>query len=372
MKIELILFIICMTLACSLVLGMVIYPSILYLSYKKQLFDVPDARKVHHSMVPRIGGVAFMPAILISFCLGMAMRYLLATTTFSQWRHTSMVEYLLFIVGTSIVYFIGVYDDIVGVKYTNKFAAQVFAGCLLSVSGLWINNLGGLFGIYEIHAWLGMPLTVLLVVYITNAINLIDGIDGLASGIVSISLIALAVLCICTRQMTHGMLAVACLGVLLVFFYYNVFSDKKLFMGDTGSLTLGYFLCFILLHFCQQRPWWNPMGWNLHVVAFSTLVIPLFDVVRVFVVRVRAHHNPFLPDQNHIHHKMMRAGLSQRGAMIVILLLALFFMGIDSALAFLINDTFIVAIDIVLWIAVNWVIDWQIRRHGQPVITNVE
>lgn len=221
-----------------------------------------------------------------------------------------------------MLYLVGVADDLVGVGYRYKFVVQILSASFLPLSGLWINDLGGLLGLHAIPAFIGMPLTVFLVVYITNAINLIDGIDGLASGLTCIALGLLIIVCAFVGQWTHALLASATLGVVATFYYYNVFSisGRKLFMGDAGSLTLGYILSFLILHFWMQQEYWNPFRLNLNMVTISTLFIPLLDVIRVFYSRVRSGRNPFLPDKNHIHHKLLRTGMRIRTVMITLLL----------------------------------------------------
>lgn len=162
--------------------------------------------------------------------------------------HFIIPEFYFMACGLTLLYLSGIKDDLVGLRYRSKFVVQIIAASLIPLSGLWINNLYGLFGIDELTPWLGIPFTILLTVFIVNAINLIDGIDGLASGLSSISLLTLGCLYIYYDQWIYAILAFSTLGVLLPFFYYNVFGKvdrcKKIFMGDTGSLTLGYILAF--------------------------------------------------------------------------------------------------------------------------------
>ena len=238
----------------SILLATVIIPRILFISYKKRLFDVPDSRKVHKTPIPRLGGLSFLPVILIALCSVTGIRYYTNHPVDMLWASDLFIQYLFLIVGLTLLYLIGVADDLVGVGYRYKFVIQILAALLFPLSGLWINDLGGLLGLHEIPAYIGMPLTVFLTVYITNAINLIDGIDGLASGLSCIALGLLIIVCAIVGQWTHAFLAAATLGVVITFYYHNVFSvsGRKLFMGDAGSLTLGYILSFLVLHFWQK------------------------------------------------------------------------------------------------------------------------
>ena len=163
----------------SVSLGMVIIPRILVISHKKRLYDVPDSRKVHTTPVPRLGGLSFFPVVLMSFALVIGFRLYLWPSDLSSFSIEMLHEYLFLFVGMTLLYLVGVCDDLVGVGYRYKFIVQVVSALLLVLSGNWLDSLGGLFGIYSVPALLGVPVTVFAVVYVTNAINLIDGIDGL-------------------------------------------------------------------------------------------------------------------------------------------------------------------------------------------------
>lgn len=353
------------TFLLSVLLAVIVIPRIIFISYKKRLFDVPDSRKVHKTPVPRLGGLAFLPVIMVSLCIATGIRYYMNNPVDSIWSSALFMQYLFLVAGMTLLYLIGVADDLVGVSYRYKFVVQIISASFLPLSGLWINDLGGLLGLHAIPAFIGMPLTVFLVVYITNAINLIDGIDGLASGLTCIALGLLIVVCTLAGQWTHALLATATLGVVATFYYYNVFSisGRKLFMGDAGSLTLGYVLSFLVLHFWMKVPDWNPFALNLNMVTISTLLIPLLDVVRVFYSRAREGRNPFLPDKNHIHHKLLRTGMRVRSVMISLLLLSLFLVATNFVMSFYINATFMLLFDLIFWFVVHIIINRAIAKH---------
>ena len=350
----------------ALLLGIVMIPNILLVSYRKRLFDLPDPRKVHTCPVPRLGGISFLPAIVITFALIMGFRILHGIPVENLPLSRTLYEFLFYIVGAMLLYLTGVQDDLIGVGYRRKFLIQILAALLLVGCGDWIRSLGGLFGIYDLPAWLGIPLTVFLVVYITNAINLIDGIDGLASGLCCISLTMLTYMHIYVGQYVYAFLALATLGILIPFWCYNVFGNAqkghKLFMGDTGSLTLGYILSFLVIHLSfvhfDEVEHTNPSL----AIALSTLIVPLFDVVRVVLHRVRNGKSPFLPDKNHSHHKLLRTGMRVRWVMVTILAISLFFIGLTFVLLPYCNVTYILIIDVVLWIALHLYLDVLIVR----------
>lgn len=341
----------------ALLLGIVMIPNILLVSYRKRLFDLPDPRKVHTCPVPRLGGISFLPAIVITFALIMGFRILHGIPVENLPLSRTLYEFLFYIVGAMLLYLTGVQDDLIGVGYRRKFLIQILAALLLVACGDWIRSLGGLFGIYDLPAGLGIPLTVFLVVYITNAINLIDGIDGLASGLSSVALLVFTFLFISKGLWSYAMLSAGTFGVLVPFFYYNVFGSveraRKIFMGDTGSLTLGYTLSFLAIKYSQHNTDIMPYTEGAFLIAFSTLIIPAFDVVRVVLVRIREGHSPFEPDKNHIHHKLLAIGLSPRRAMLSLLSMSCAFSAANILLVPYINNTVLLIADIVIWVGLN-------------------
>lgn len=347
-------------------LGMVIIPRILVISHKKRLYDVPDARKVHTMPVPRLGGLSFFPVILMSMFLVIGFRLYFWDMDTSSLSFNMLYEYLFLFVGMTLLYLVGVCDDLVGVGYRYKFAVQIAAALLLVLSGNWFDSFGGLFGIYSVPAWMGMPFTVFIVVYITNAINLIDGIDGLASGLCCIALSVLSVIFFLRWQYVYALLAICTLGILMPFWCYNVFGNAnrghKLFMGDAGSLTLGYVISFLIIHMSVTNEVSPTLSNPYMVIAFSTVLVPLLDVIRVVLHRLREHKNPFLPDKNHFHHKLLRTGMRVRVVMVTILGIAVSFIGLNAWLAWQMNITFLLGINLILWSSLHLTINCFIAK----------
>ena len=302
------------TLLGAIVLSWVVLPQILIVSHKKQLYDLPDKRKVHSNPVPRLGGVAFMPVIYVTvltalFCIYLQDKKVCADMGLDLFLRLSALG-----VGLMLLYLIGLKDDFIGMGYKSKFIVQIMAASFFPISGLCITGLYGFMGIEDIPFYLGAPLTIFVAVYITNAFNLIDGIDGLASGISMIAVGVMGVLFTIASMWAYAILSFAVLGCLIPFFYVNVHrsenNQKKLFMGDTGSLTLGYLMTFLMLNLCTSTHYFNPLQLHYHYIALATLLIPLLDVIRVVYVRLKKKQPPFRPDKNHIHHKCLRAGMN--------------------------------------------------------------
>lgn len=350
-------------------LGMVIIPRILVISHKKRLYDVPDARKVHTMPVPRLGGLSFFPVILMSMFLVIGFRLNFWDMDTSSLSFNMLYEYLFLFVGMTLLYLVGVCDDLVGVGYRYKFAVQIAAAFLLVLSGNWFDSFGGLFGIYSVPVWVGVPFTVFIVVYITNAINLIDGIDGLASGLCCIALSVLSVIFFLRGQYVYALLAVCTLGILMPFWCYNVFGNAnrghKLFMGDAGSLTLGYVISFLIIHMSVTNEVSPTLSNPYMVIAFSTVLVPLLDVIRVVLHRLREHKNPFLPDKNHFHHKLLRTGMRVRMVMVCIIAISAFFILLNSSLAWRVDITYLFFLNLFCWSILHVGLNRLIKRNRE-------
>ena len=353
----------------SVLFGMVIIPRILVISHKKRLYDVPDARKVHTMPVPRLGGLSFFPVILMSMFLVIGFRLYFWDMDTSSLSFNMLYEYLFLFVGMTLLYLVGVCDDLVGVGYRYKFAVQIAAALLLVLSGNWFDSFGGLFGIYSVPVWVGVPFTVFIVVYITNAINLIDGIDGLASGLCCIALSVLSVIFFLRGQYVYALLAICTLGILMPFWCYNVFGNAnrghKLFMGDAGSLTLGYVISFLIIHMSVTNEVSPTLSNPYMVIAFSTVLVPLLDVIRVVLHRLREHKNPFLPDKNHFHHKLLRTGMRVRVVMVCIIAISAFFILLNSSLAWRVDITYLFFLNLFCWSILHVGLNGLIKRNRE-------
>ena len=357
----------------AIVLGRIIIPNILIISLRKRLFDVPDARKVHNRPIPRLGGVTFFPVIVFTFAVTTALRVMMNEIEYEIFTAKMACEFLFLIAGLTLLYIIGIGDDLVGVRYLKKFLVQIISASLFPIAGLYINNFYGVFGIGEIPVWIGMPFTVLLVVFITNAINLIDGIDGLASGLSMVALVIFGVIFMHYELWNFAILAFICVGVIIPFFAYNVFGNadkgRKIFMGDTGSLTLGYIISFFVIKYCMYVPGEDMQAYGAPVVvAFSVLLVPCLDVVRVVLKRARTGKALFMPDKNHIHHKFIALGYSHRKAMLIILAISLGFSLLNMVGIHYVAITPLLGIDILLWTSLHlWITS---RINGRRSVEN--
>lgn len=354
------------TFSISLVLAGILIPQILLIAFRKKLFDEQDERKIHKGVVPRLGGIAFLPSILFSLALvtGLNMRF--GDITFSDLEPAVTPIYFM-ICAVLLMFLVGMADDLIGVRYIAKLIVQIMSSILIVASGLYIDNLYGFIWLTQLPSWFAWLATAFAVVFVVNAINLIDGIDGLASGLSTVALVFYAVVLYSGGEYVYSMLAAASVGTLLPFFYYNVFGNakkrKKIFMGDTGALTTGMILVFCGIAVLHVKGSSFASDYNPVVVMLSPLIIPCFDVVRVYIHRVRHHRNPFLPDKCHIHHKLLALGLNQRMALLVIMLWAALFIFVNVILSSYINPTLIIAIDILIWTLANFVLTNRIMSR---------
>ena len=342
------------TFIISLICGFIFTPIIIKICKKKGLYDFPNERKVHKNAIPRLGGISFFPSMLTaSIAVLLYMAYTEQNTLpINLWS-------VMFFMGLLLIYITGIIDDLIGLNAKTKFFVQILTACFFPFAGLYINNLYGLFGIYEIPYYVGIPLTVFVIVFIDNAINLIDGIDGLATGLSLIALSGFLAYFIYHGVFlyTYCILAAGMMGVLVAFGYFNLFghseNNTKTFMGDSGSLSLGFILGFMTVKCAMDNTSIWPTRDDAVLVPITLLFVPMADVVRVTLHRMRHHKPLFSADKNHIHHKLMRAGVSQHMTLVAILMLAICYIGLNSLLYQVVSTTMILMIDTVVYCMVN-------------------
>ena len=355
---------------CILCTGVLI-PKILLVSFRKKLFDVPDERKIHHNPIPRLGGFAFVPVILFSISYTIGLDFLLNKSYVISYYGDHIKPLMFGMAAILTLYLVGIGDDLVGIRYRAKFFTQAFCSFLFSASGIWMYNMNGFLGMGVLPMWVGIPVSMLIVIFITNAINLIDGIDGLASGLCAVAFLYLGIMFYIYEMYVYVLLAVAGLGVLLPFFYFNVFgkaeNSKKIFMGDAGSLTIGFLvsaLCVRMATIKYELPLIS--NYNPFIIGFSPVILPCLDVVRVACQRVLAGHNPFLPDKSHIHHKLLEIGFSPIQAMIFIIFFSFVLMVMNYFLSPVLNVNLIILLDVLIYAGLGVVV-YSIRKRRANV-----
>ena len=342
-----------------------VIPKIILIAFRKKLFDEIDERKIHRGIVPRLGGIAFLPSIIFSFCVVIGFNLRTEELSLGEPLMIEMIPIFFLLCGLMLMYLVGIADDLIGVRYRGKFLLQIFTGTLLVAGGMWISDLYGFLWIHHCPDWLGWLFSIFLVIYVANSINLIDGIDGLASGLSMIALIFYSIVFFLAGEYLFALMAATTLGTLIPFFYYNVFghaeNHNKIFMGDTGSLTIGTVLAFLSIAMFRIPLGDIPGNQNPFILAIAPIILPCFDVVRVFVHRVRNGSNPFLPDKCHIHHKLLALGLVQWKALITILISDATIVGGNLLLSSLVQPTWLILGDITAWTLLNFLLTHLIR-----------
>lgn len=320
-------------------------------AYKYGLYDKPNARKIHHEKIPRLGGVSFFPLGVIIIDLLSQLAPVLGVHDFPD------VSVLVGLVpALLLLYVVGLIDDIWGVRYRIKFLFQAAVAILLCLNGYYYHDLYGLIGLHEVPTWLGWLVTVFMVIYVTNAFNFIDGIDGLSSGL---AILTFAYFACFFSELGNEVFMIVCVImplILIPFMFYNVFghSDKhtKVFMGDAGSLFLG--LIFVILSIeLSQHSVPEAGGDNFLLFSVAPLLLPLLDVIQVVVHRLRTGANPFQADKSHIHHRCMALGWTQHVTLFIVITFAVILTTLCYFLAYVLDINVVLAIVIVVWLVFN-------------------
>lgn len=277
-----------------------VIPLIISYSKKKKLLDVPGGRKIHTVSIPSLGGIG----IFVGFIAAVLM-----------WSNFEQLKELRFIyVGILLMVFTGIRDDLLPMRAVSKLIWQITAALtVVHFAGIRLTSLHGLFFIEEIPVWFGYVVSVFTIIVITNSFNLIDGVNGLAGSISVIVLLAYGVLFYLYKNTAYVILITAMIGGILAFLKYN-YTPAQIFMGDTGSLLIGFIISVVTIRFIETNsslPLGNPMRFTARVgIPIAILIYPLFDTIRIFVLRLMQKRSPFSPDKSHIHHLVLRLGFS--------------------------------------------------------------
>lgn len=273
-------------------------PVIIQIAKDKKLFDEPDERKVHKTVIPTLGGLGIFAGFIIACLIGTPP--------------TLAVELQYFIAAAVVIFFLGLKDDILVISASKKFVGQLLAaGILINFAGVQINNMHGFLGFYEIPRFGSIMLSLFTIIVITNSFNLIDGVDGLAGSLGLLTTLVFGVYFYNIGQMPYAVMAFAMSGSIMSFLIYN-FSPAKIFMGDTGSLLLGLVNSILVIKFINST---GTGGFQLTAspaIGFAILIVPLFDTLRVFGLRILDRRSPFSPDRNHVHHFLLDLGFSHK------------------------------------------------------------
>lgn len=275
-------------------------PVIIQVAKNKKLFDEPDERKVHKVVIPTLGGLGIFAGFIIAFLMGVPS------------NHAGEMQF--FVAASVVIFFLGLKDDILILSASKKFIGQIIAAIILiKFGGVKITDMQGFLGIHQLPEIASIVLSLLTIVVITNSFNLIDGIDGLAGSLGLLTTLVFGLYFYYSNHLMYSVLAFSFAGSLLSFLIYN-FNPAKIFMGDTGSLLLGMVNSILVIKFINTAG----LGENKIIIdsapaiGFAILMVPLFDTLRVFGLRILDRRSPFSPDRNHIHHFLLDLGFSHK------------------------------------------------------------
>jgi len=298
---EIVLF---LTFVVSLLVTYLSIPSIISVAREKKFFDVPNSRKSHKQQVPTLGGIAIFAG------------FTTAAGSFISYSLVPSLQYIL--VACIIIFFIGIKDDILVIAPLKKLLGQIAAALVLIIPGdICFTSIHGFLGIYYIPGIYRLLLTLFVIIVIINSINLIDGIDGLAALVGMMTTAFFGMWFFISGNIEYSLLSVAVFGTLLGFFRFNVFGGKnKIFMGDTGSLIVGLLMAVQVILFNEKNIGYTSAFSikSAPAVSFAVLIIPLYDTLRVFLIRMLRGRSPFTADRNHLHHCLLKLGFTHRQA----------------------------------------------------------
>jgi len=308
-------------------------------------FDSSGHHKIHSSFTPTMGGIAIFigAGISLAMCL-----------SFSE-----LVALRFFLISIGIMFIIGLRDDALALTPLQKLTTQFLPiFILVFMEGTKIVSTYGAMGDYVFPDWLSILISIMVLVILTNAYNLIDGLDGLAGAIGFIILGFYGTWFYLTGHSDLASIALCFAGALIAFLFFN-WQPSKIFMGDTGALTIGLLISYFTIHFIDinyHLPVGNAYRFNASITtALCIAIIPIFDTVRVIIIRLRNGQSPFKADKNHIHHQFLKLGFSHARSVLFIVVISIFFLTVALILRQQ-SDALIFAIVVAVSLVINYVL----------------
>lgn len=307
-------------------------PSLIKVAKLKHLVDEPgEERKLHRRSVPTIGGIIIFAAIIFAYALWIPQENrpdAFGGSIYGEYGYIvqAFSEFKYIVASLIILFFVGVKDDIIGTSPVKKLIGHIIvAFILVMMAEIRITNMHGIFGVHDMPDWASVMLSVFVYIVIVNAYNLIDGVDGLAAGIGFVNACVFGIWFYFSKDLALSLLSFVLAGALLGFLIFN-FSPAKIFMGDSGSLTIGLIISVLSIRLIEHDTAHLPF--ELYriptpVFAMAVLVYPLIDTLRIFIYRAAKGLSPFSADKNHIHHRLIRLGLGHGKTVIILYLFTL-------------------------------------------------
>lgn len=326
------------TFSFSLMVSLFVMPKVITINKLKNITaDIGD-RNSHTGAVPTLGGIGVFVGLLLTVNIA---GFLFGT-------HTQMANLIIFNITTFSFLMIGIVDDIINISPMNKLGYQVVLAILFCwPSKLLITDFYGFLGLTELSSIVSIIISVFVIVLIINAYNLTDGIDGLAGLLGIIISLFVGVIFYTSNHVFYALISFASVGSLVAFLVYNFSHKRKIFLGDTGTMVVGFVLAFQMLLYLNLSAISDEVVFkNAPVFVAALLAYPLLDTTRIFIVRLKNCKNPFQADRNHIHHRLLDLGLSHKSATLFIG----FFSCIITSLAYFINHLSIHLVFLILFV----------------------
>ena len=337
----------------SFTIGLICMPVVIKIAKVRHFVVKPNKRMSHKGEVPNIGGIDIFMSFILAYLL-------------FEYDQLQNSQYIF--IGVFLILMTGFIDDLLVITPGWKMFGELLAGAfLILISDIRLTNLHGFCGIHDIPLISSIFLSFFVFIVIVNSLNLIDGVDGLASGLGIIYSLFFAIYFQQIGEIHLSILAYCLIGSLAVFFIYNVFgrSKRKIFMGDSGSLLLGYMMTLFVFRFCEINASCPDLGifhsQSAPSVMIALLAVPLFDTMRVMAARIRKHQSPFTADKNHLHHLLLRFGLPHVQVTCVLLCLTVGSIAIGWSLRNLANG-YLTAIIFVYCTLYTWIIWLLVKR----------
>jgi len=293
--------------ATAVLISAVLIPFIIKYSLKYGYVDIPNSRKIHTGRIPNLGGIAIFLGLFIA--------------SLFWYKFFNNPDFIFISTSVIILLITGIIDDIKGMKARKKLIFQIIAAFIIVAGGLRITSFYNFMGIGELPIVVQYLFSVILIVGVINAYNLIDGIDGLAAGIGIINFGVMGYMFYSLHHTSFALLSFAVSGSLLGFLMYN-YNPAKIFMGDTGALILGFLtvvlgIKLIELNGIKSIQIYTPQ--NMVVTISSIMFLPVFDTLRVFAIRIYKHKSPFTAGKDHLHHILLKYGLQSREVTLILI-----------------------------------------------------
>lgn len=303
-----------------------VYFRILKIALDSRIVDNPDARKLQRRPVPVLGGIAVFFGLVVGVLVGASVTWFLSGDILMPLGPA--------LCAMVIMLYAGAMDDMLGLSPKSRFLIEVITILgLIFASGACADSLHGLWGVYEISWWIAVPLTLFAGVGIINAVNMIDGVNGLCSSLCFFCSLMFGLMFIKVEDLPNAVLAFSMAAAVIPFLLHNIFGKKsKMFLGDAGTMMMGVLMVWFTISVLRSESSLKLMtvrkNVNMIAMLLAILSVPVFDTVRVMLLRIYRGKSPFFPDKTHLHHIFVRAGISHSVTTLLELLINILVVGI--------------------------------------------